>query len=101
MVVSVDRYWVGAAKNPLDWGFAAWLSSVGCRHNADLRDSSESTQKQAWIEQILKGKEPKGLVEFRLTEASSIVCFDSTHPTPRIKKQFVYTRMPLTSELWT
>ena len=54
MVVSVDRYWVGAAKNPLDWGFAAWLSSVGCSHNSDLRDSSEYTEASVGLEDFYK-----------------------------------------------
>ena len=76
-----------------DW----WSSSSG--HNSDLRDFHEYIQNQVWGERLFTRQSCRRfyLVEIRCTEASNIVCFDSTHPM--YLETIVYTRMSLKSEL--
>ena len=50
--------------------------------NSDIRDANKYTTKQVWVEWIfIRQSIAGGFVETRLTEASSIVCYDSAHPT--------------------
>ena len=64
---------------------AALDSTSSPLHNSDMRDSHEYIQKQVrvgrGVSKHLQGGVEEDLVETRLTEASSIICYDFAHPT--------------------